>query len=77
VHAVTLTSSEGLDNLLSAIGDTERIALVKLPVFVPHARIAAHARTQGLTAIATAGGDAGLIAGLLEWFAVHPVTTPG
>jgi uroporphyrinogen-III synthase len=77
VHAVTLTSSEGLDNLVAAIGDAGRAALVKLPVFVPHARIAAHARTHGLTAIATAGGDAGLIAGLLEWFAVHPVRTTG
>jgi len=29
----------------------------------------------GLNAIETSGGDAGLIAGLLEWFASHPVHT--
>ena len=75
MHAVTLTSSEGLDNLVAAIGDAGRATLAKIPVFVPHARIAEHAGARGLAAVTTAGGDAGLIAGLLEWFAVHPVTT--
>jgi uroporphyrinogen-III synthase len=77
VHAVTITSSEGLDNLLAAVGDPGRAMLAKLPVFVPHPAIAERARSNGLTAIATAGGDAGLIAGLLEWFASHPTTTTG
>ncbi len=72
IDAVTLTSSEGLDNLLTALGEAGRAALAPLPVFVPHPRIAEHARACGLTAVATAGSDAGLIAGLLEWFAAHP-----
>ena len=77
VHAVTITSSEGLDNLLAALGDADRASLAKLPVFVPHPRIGEHARDRGLTAIATAGSDAGLVAGLLEWFASHPIITTG
>jgi uroporphyrinogen-III synthase len=69
VHAVTITSSEGLDNLMAAIGAKGRQLLAKVPVFVPHPRIAAHARSLHLHAIETAGSDAGLIAGLLEWAA--------
>jgi uroporphyrinogen-III synthase len=75
VHAVTITSSEGLDNLLAAIGDDGRASLGHLPVLAPHPRIAAHAREQGLTALASAGSDAGVIAGLLEWFASHPLAS--
>jgi len=77
VHAVTVTSSEGLDNLLAAVGDAGRASLAKLPVFAPHPRIGEHVRDRGLTAVATAGSDAGLVAGLLEWFAAHPITTTG
>ena len=71
-HALTLTSSEGLDNLLAALGD-ERRRLAAIPAFVPHPRIADHAREAGLQAVATSGGDAGLLAGLLEWFGTHPI----
>jgi uroporphyrinogen-III synthase len=71
-HALTLTSSEGLDNLLAAVGAEGRRLLARLPAFVPHPRIAERARDGGLEAIVTAGGDAGLLAGLLEWFAAHP-----
>jgi hypothetical protein len=42
------------------------------PTFVPHARIAGRARELGLDVVSTAGGDAGLIAGLLEWAAAQP-----
>ncbi len=70
--ALTLTSSEGLDNLCVLL-DTPSLRLLQaLPTFVPHPRIADHARGKGFTAIATGGSDAGLIAGLLEWFAAHP-----
>lgn len=72
-HALTLTSSEGLDNLLAVLDAGTRPRLARLPAFVPHPRIAAHARRAGFTAIATEGADAGLVAGLLEWFASHPV----
>jgi uroporphyrinogen-III synthase len=67
-HALTLTSAEGLDNLLAAIGGEGRPLLEQLPVFAAHPRIAERARENGLSAVETAGGDAGLLAGLLEWF---------
>jgi len=74
-HALTLTSSEGADNLWAVLDAEARAALGRLPTFAPHPRIAGRARDLGLNAIETSGGDAGLIAGLLEWFASHPVHT--
>jgi uroporphyrinogen-III synthase len=70
-NALTLTSSEGLDNLMNAVGPAGRALVARLPVFAVHARIAERAREHGLSAIETAGGDAGLLAGLLEWVAAH------
>jgi uroporphyrinogen-III synthase len=67
-HALTLTSSEGLDNLVAALGPAGRTLIANLPVFAAHARIAERAREHGLRAVETAGGDAGLLAGVLEWF---------
>jgi uroporphyrinogen-III synthase len=77
--ALTLTSAEGLDNLLSALGSAGRLPLARLPVFAAHPRIAERAREQRLSAVETAGGDAGLIAGLLEWFGARQgrKTNPG
>ncbi|MCC7326047.1 MAG: uroporphyrinogen-III synthase [Burkholderiales bacterium] len=72
MHALTLTSSEGADNLWRILDADARALLQQLPSFLPHPRIAEHARRLGLSAIATEGSDAGLIAGLLEWFASHP-----
>jgi uroporphyrinogen-III synthase len=72
IDAVTITSGEGLDNLWALTTETTRGAWRKLPTFVPHPRIAERARAHGLEAIETAGGDAGLVAGLLQWFAAHP-----
>ena len=66
-RALTLTSAEGVDNLVKAAGDEGRALLADIPAFAPHARIVEHARKRGLDARLTAGGDAGLIAGLLEW----------
>ena len=76
IDAVTITSSEGLDNLWSLADEATRDAWRALPTFVPHPRIAARARALGLAVAQTAGGDAGLIAGLLEWAVARP-TTPG
>jgi len=73
VDAVTLTTSEGLDNLWKLLDADTRPRLLRLPTFVPHPRIAEHARGLGFQAIVTEGADAGLIAGLLEWFASHPL----
>ncbi len=74
VHGVTITSSEGLDNLWGLADDATRTRWRAGPTFVPHPRIAAHARDLGLSVIETAGGDAGLIAGLLEWAAAQTRT---
>src|SRR5689334_6076855 len=66
--ALTLTSAEGLDNLVAALGPAGCALLAKLPVFAAHPRIAERVREHGLSAVECAGGDAGLLAGLLEWF---------
>ena len=66
------------DNLLAAVGVDGRALLAQIPAFVPHPRIAEHAREAGLSAVTTAaGGDGGLVAALLEWFAAHPVANEG
>jgi uroporphyrinogen-III synthase len=69
IAAVTITSSEGLDNLWSLIDSETRDRWRRCPTFVPHPRIAARARALGLSCTETGAGDAGLIAGLLEWAA--------
>jgi uroporphyrinogen-III synthase len=72
VDAVTITSSEGLDNLWSLVDGATRAAWSARPTFTAHPRIAAHARTLGLAVVETGGGDSGLIAGLLEWATAQP-----
>ena len=66
-QALTLTSAEGVDNLARAVGAAGRAELARVPAFAPHPRIVEHARSLGFDARLTPGGDAGLIAGLLEW----------
>jgi len=72
-HALTLTSSEGLDNLCALLDAADVRRLRQLPAFAPHPRIAQHARELGFDPVETGGADAGLIAGLLEWFGQHPL----
>ncbi|HET7033582.1 MAG TPA: uroporphyrinogen-III synthase [Casimicrobiaceae bacterium] len=72
IDVVTITSSEALDNLWSLANASIRAAWRARPTFAPHPRIVARAREFDLSVIETAGGDAGLIAGLLEWAAAHP-----
>jgi uroporphyrinogen-III synthase len=69
IDAVTFTSSEGIDNLWAMLDDEARMRMRAVPAFAPHARIAQRAREKGMRAVETAGGDAGLIGGLLEWAA--------
>lgn len=74
IDAVTLTSSEGLDNLWSVLDEEGRAYLAATPAFVPHERIAERAEALGLRkVIVTAPADAGLIASLLEYFADKPL----
>ena len=74
IDAVTITSSEGLDNLWALCDAAARAAWRRCPTFVPHPRIASRARELRLDVVETAGSDAGLIAGLLEWAAAEPPT---
>ena len=73
-HALTLTSGEGLRNLIAALPAPAVLRLRTLPTFAQHPRIVAEARAAGLTALLTPAGDGGLISALLEWFATHPPT---
>jgi len=69
LDALTVTSSEGLRNLCDMVGKLGQGWLKRTPTFVPHARIAAQARALGLhEVIETGPADAGLLAGLLEYF---------
>jgi uroporphyrinogen-III synthase len=68
VQAVTVTSSESLHNLIDLLGRPGQQWLKKTPLFVPHPRIAAAARSLGLEqVIKTEAGDEGLLMGLIEW----------
>ena len=72
LSAVTVTSSEGLHNFCTLIGDAGLRWLNKTPLFVPHTRIAATARDLNLNVVVqTAQGDDGLLAGLQQWFTAH------
>lgn len=69
VHAVTVTSSEGLRNLFEMIGKLGQSWLRRTPVFAPHPRIAAAARELGCSnVIDTEPGDEGLIEALRRHF---------
>lgn len=72
LDAVTVTSSEGLRNLVDMVGKLGQTWLRKTPLFVPHPRIASLARALGChEVILTGPGDDGLVAGLLEHFRDH------
>lgn len=69
VHAVIVTSSEGLRNLFEMIGKLGQSWLRRTPLLVPHPRIAAAARELGCSNIVeTAPGDDGLLAALQQLF---------
>jgi uroporphyrinogen-III synthase len=69
VDAITLTSSEGLDNLWEMLDSYGRTALAATPAFVSHPRIAERAHALKLARIIVAAPtDAGLIASLLQYF---------
>jgi uroporphyrinogen-III synthase len=71
LDAVTLSSSEGLRNLLQLLDTNSLEKLLALPVFVPHQRIADEAARLGLRRVAlTEAADSGLVAGMCTypWF---------
>jgi len=67
-HAITVTSSEALSYLWDMFDEQDRERLAAVPLFVPHARIAAAAHNLGWRNVKiTAGGDDGLLSGLVAW----------
>lgn len=69
LHAVIVTSSEGLHNLFDMIGKVGQQLLKKTPLFTAHERIADVAKELGLTNVhVTTAGDEGLVQGLLQYF---------
>jgi uroporphyrinogen-III synthase len=69
VHAVTVTSSEGLGNLFAMLGAEGKRWLQTTPLFVPHPRIAQAAQDFGINQIVTtAQGDDGILQGLCAFF---------
>lgn len=72
LHAITVTSGEGLRNLFDLVGKLGQQWLRKTPLFVPHEHIAGIGRGLGLAnVIVTKAGDAGLVAGLIEYFSTR------
>ena len=57
VDAVTVSSAEGFDNFVAMVGAEGRTLLSRTPLFVPHARVAQHARTGGEVVVAGPGDD--------------------
>jgi uroporphyrinogen-III synthase len=79
LDALVLTSSEALRNLLAMLGgaapDARQAAdldlIRRMPVFVPHPRIAAAARSAGFVQVVeTDGGDSGVLRALEQAAAV-------
>lgn len=66
--AITVTSSEALAVLWEMLDAPSRTKMVDVPLFVLHERIAAAAQALGWHKVtATAGGDDGLLSGLVAW----------
>lgn len=73
IDAVTVTSAETLHNLAALLGEAGAPWLTATPLFAPHEKIAEAARRFGIAqVIATPGGDAGLVEGLINWFRNKP-----
>jgi len=67
-HAITVTSSEALNYLWDMLDEQGKMRLSSVPLFVPHARIAESAQRLGWrNVVPTAGGDDGLLSGLVAW----------
>lgn len=70
IQAVTVLSSQGLDNLFTLLGEDNAGLIRATPLFAPHPRIAEHARVRGVNhASAANSGEAGLLQCLVEYFA--------
>jgi len=66
--AISVTSTEAIANLWEMLDESGRTQLVSVPLFVPHARIADAAHRLGWReVVVTAGGNDGLLSGLVAW----------
>jgi uroporphyrinogen-III synthase len=66
IHAVTVSSSEGLDNFVTLVGAAR---LAATPVFVPHARVASRATEHGAQEVVVSGpSDAAVLERLVAYF---------
>ena len=75
LDAITLTSSEGVGNLRTMVGETGWPALRAVAVFAPHPRIVEHARATGFERVfETPAGDEGLVGALESHFRHASVT---
>lgn len=69
LHAIIVTSSEGLRNFFEMVGKPGQRSLRTTPLVVPHLRIAETARGLGLgNVVLTEAGDEGIVAGLCQYF---------
>ncbi|MCL2830537.1 MAG: uroporphyrinogen-III synthase [Betaproteobacteria bacterium] len=68
LDALTVSSSEALQYFAARLGEEEKEIFASLPMFVPHARIAAVAAELGFCrVIRTPPADAGILAGLCAY----------
>lgn len=69
VHAVAVSSGEGLANFASLLGEAGRSLFAAAPLFVPHERVAAEARAMGVAHVVVGGAsDADMLAALVAYF---------
>lgn len=69
IRAVTAYSGETLDNLFKLLGAAGSALLRETPLFVPHTRIAEHARALGITTVIDCQANQGrLIPCLVKYF---------
>ena len=69
VDAVTVSSGEGLANFLAMLGPGAAAKLGRLPVFVPHPRVAEDAKRLGIANAVLGGpGNAEMAAALVAYF---------
>jgi uroporphyrinogen-III synthase len=69
VDAVTISSAEGLDNLLAMTAGEGAALLARTPLFVPHLRVASHAKACVTAEVIVAGpADDELVERLVAYF---------
>jgi uroporphyrinogen-III synthase len=69
VQAIAVSSGEGLANLARLLGEAGPAMFAGTPLFVPHARVVAQARSLGAAEVVIAGAaDEEVLAALVAYF---------